>query len=227
MQARSSQRNGRADAYRGARGRCCPRRDATLDAPRHHTGLEGRHGRKATARKSAEPLHRHDPRKVGDMSTGSLSLDEQHAIRNATAWYPQKREGAGQPDTITGELVALDSVWSDYHEESRIVAVVRSDDGAMWSVRTYPARLHDEWLQLKPQIGERVSVKFAGMLERKKDGKPYPDFSVAVERDRATRFDYDRMGSEVFADATEEETYAATGDELQHKRDERDDDVPF
>jgi hypothetical protein len=123
-----------------------------------------------------------------------LSLDEQHQISGATPWYPHRREGADQPDTATGELVALDSVWSDYHEGLRILAVICEDGGAMWSVRTYPTRLHDEWLAVRPQLGERISVKFLGMLERKKDGKPYPDFSVAAERPGPKpKFNYDRI----------------------------------
>ena len=53
----------------------------------------------------------------------NLSLEEQHAIREAAGWYPWRSEGTGQPDTITGEVVALDSVWSDYRDELRILAV--------------------------------------------------------------------------------------------------------
>jgi hypothetical protein len=128
------------------------------------------------------------------MSTNSLTLDEQHAIREAEAWYPWKPSGADQPQTITGDVVALDSVWSDYQNDFRVVAVLRDGDGKMWSVRTYPTRLHDEWLRMRPQIGERVSVRFAGLLERKKDSKPYPDITVAVERDTPMTFDYGRLG---------------------------------
>lgn len=174
-----------------------------------------------------------DPRKVDkEVTPTPLTLDEQHNLRTAKAWYPHKREGAGQGDTLTGELVALDSVWSDYHEATRVVAVVRDDDGAMWSVRTYPTRLHDEWLRAQPQVGERVSVKFAGMLERKKDGKAYPDFSVAVERDAPAVFDYGRVGAEASDgelpdDVVEDEARGQAQADAQAESNARDADIPF
>jgi hypothetical protein len=126
-----------------------------------------------------------------------LSLEDQHAVHNAEPWYPWKPEGQDQPHTISGELVKIDSVWSDYHEGFRVLAVLREPGGKCWSIRTYPTRLHDEWLRAAPQIGELTSPAFTGMLARKKDGKSYPDFSVAVERDGPPpAFDYARVGGE-------------------------------
>ena len=133
----------------------------------------------------------------------NATLDEQLAIREATAWYPWKSDGVGQPETVRGEVVGLDSVWSDYASEFRIIAVIRDDDGELWSVRSYPSRLHDEWLRLQPQLGERVAVKFAGMRERKKDSKSYPDFALAVEREAPAKFDYSRIDAEASSDGIE------------------------
>jgi len=127
----------------------------------------------------------------------TLTIDDQHDARSAKPWFPYRKEGAGQPDTVTGVVVAIDSVFSDYHEGSRLKVVLRADDGAFWDVRTYPTRLHDELLAVRPQIGEVASVRFTGMRERKKDGKEYPDFSVAVERDTPAAFDYGRVGATV------------------------------
>jgi hypothetical protein len=129
------------------------------------------------------------------MSASSLTLDEQHDVRNAEAWYPYKAAGKDQPYAIAGELVLLDSVWSDYAEAFKVIAVIRETEGKCWQVRTYPARLHDEWCKAAPQIGERVGVKFTGVKEHKRYEKAYPDFSVVAEREGPPpAFDYARMG---------------------------------
>jgi hypothetical protein len=121
------------------------------------------------------------------------TIEDQHAARNATPWYPHRSEGEGQPTTLTGTVMAIDSVYSDYHDATRIKAVIRDGEGQMWDVRSYPTRLHDEWLSARPQIGEVASVKFTGMRERKVDKKAYPDFSVAVEREAPAAFDYTKL----------------------------------
>ena len=129
------------------------------------------------------------------MKPNKALLDDQHAARSAKPWFPYRKEGAGQPDTVMGIVVAIDSVYSDYHDGPRLKAVLRDEDGSFWDIRTYPTRLHDEWLAVQPQIGEVASVRFTGMRERKKDGKEYPDFSVAVERETPSAFDYGRLGA--------------------------------
>ncbi len=159
----------------------------------------------------------------------SSTLEEKLSISEADPWYPFKSDGAGQPQTIAGELVALDSVWSDYQNDLRIVAVIRDSDGKMWSVRTYPTRLHSEWLKATPQIGETVAVRFTGMLERKKDGRAYPDFAVAVDRETPSVFDYSRMGAEPQgADVAEDEArHQAQADAQAEDVPRPDDDPPF
>jgi hypothetical protein len=125
----------------------------------------------------------------------SSTLDEQLEVRSAEAWYPWKSDGAGQPEKIAGEVAAIDSVYSDYQAELRLIVVIREESGRAWNVRTYPTRLHEEWLRLQPQIGEKVALKFCGMVARKQDGKSYPDFALAVEREQPEKFDYARMGA--------------------------------
>src|ERR1039458_8715278 len=124
----------------------------------------------------------------------NATLDEQIDIRSATPWYSWKNEGAGQPEMITGEVAAIDSVYSDYQQELRLIVVIRAKDGTSWSLRTYPTRLHAEWMRLQPKIGETVAVKFVGMCTRKQDGKSYPDFAIAVEREEPEAFDYSKVG---------------------------------
>jgi hypothetical protein len=156
----------------------------------------------------------------------SLTLEEQHDVRNAEAWFPHKPAGKDQPRSIAGELVSLDSVWSDYHETFKVLAVIRAEDRC-WSVRTYPTRLHDEWCRQAPQVGERVGIRFTGMLERKKDGKPYPDYTVAVERDGPPpAFDYGRVGGPS-SDVEPEPTDAPASPEQPVAAPAGDRDIPF
>jgi hypothetical protein len=125
----------------------------------------------------------------------NATLDEQLDVRSATAWYPWKGEGDGQPTKITGEVAAIDSVYSDYQQELRLIVVIRAEDGTSWNLRTYPTRLHAEWLRLQPKIGERVAVQYVGMCTRKQDSKQYPDFAIAVEREEPEEFDYSKVGA--------------------------------
>lgn len=156
----------------------------------------------------------------------SLSLDDQHSIRGAEPWFPHRKQGATQPDTVTGEVVSLDSVWSDYNESSRVATVIREADGKMWSIRTYPTRLHDEWLRARPQVGETVSVRFIGMLERKRDGREYPDYSVAVERDAPGTFNYGRLAPDEPSESESEELGEPPPRPPIRPTDD-DDDIPF
>ncbi len=163
-----------------------------------------------------------------------LTIEEQHAMANPQTWWPYKPEGKDQPHTITGRLVSVDAIWSDKSNGFRIAAVIYDEDRVMWSVRTYPKELHGKWKDLKPQIGETVSVRYTGEKHSERYKRDYPAFSVAVIRNKPVKsFDYAGLNGGGEQDVEAEvpiepvDDPVAPASSTAQRAEEGDSDIPF
>jgi hypothetical protein len=93
------------------------------------------------------------------------------------AWIPL---AAGQ--SITGELVDLDTAWSDYRGSEYPILRIRDDEGREWAVHAVRKVLYSEVLKWKPEVGERLTVAYHGPAEKAKAGmSPAEIYRVRVE----------------------------------------------
>lgn len=121
-------------------------------------------------------------------ATRRLSLEEQldqgaPSLDGAPkAWCPHKYEE--QSPLLVGELVGVGTCLSDHDAREHPLLHVRTDDGDEFAVRCYHSVLEAEVRKLNPQVGERIGLRYFGMVKGRTSN--YHHYRVAAERPTAT-----------------------------------------
>ena len=119
-----------------------------------------------------------------------MSLEDRLEQGLASAWRPDQDD----PDTLIGEVVEIAVGTSDY--DPYPLVVVRKDDGEEKAVHAFHTVLKNEILRQKPQVGERVGIKYLGEQKTKPGSKFSSFIGYRVKVDRAAAaFDWAKFGS--------------------------------
>lgn len=136
-----------------------------------------------------------------------------------SAWRPDQED----PDVIIGEVVDIQVGTSDYDPYPLIV--IRQDSGEEKAIHGFHTVLKNELMRHKPQVGERMGVKYLGE-QATKPGSKYKSFiGYRVKVDRASSaFDWNKIGQP----GPEEEAYkVAESEPVTVPAGAVDDDIPF
>lgn len=146
------------------------------------------------------------------------ALEERLEAGLAPAWRPDKEDAA----VLIGEVVDIDVGTSDY--EPYPLLVVRTDDGAEFAVHAFHTVLKNELTRQKPQIGERIGIKYLGEQATKPGSKfkSFIGYRVKVDR-KAAAFDWNKIGVEPEDEAAD----APKPPDVDAPADAGDDDIPF
>ena len=118
-----------------------------------------------------------------------MNLEERLEAGLPTAWRPDKDD----MDILIGEVVDIQIGTSDYGQYP--IVVVRTQDGTEKAVHGFHSVLQSELQKHRPNVGERVGIKFLGDVPTK-PGSPYKSYKgyrIQVERD-GTAFNWDALG---------------------------------
>lgn len=88
----------------------------------------------------------------------------------AAGWRPS--EG----DVVSGQVVSIDRGWSSQMDSYYPIVTLQPDEGDPVAIHCFHASLRAKLVDLKPEIGETLIVKFQG----KRPQKNRPDRTVAV-----------------------------------------------
>jgi len=149
-----------------------------------------------------------------------MNLEQRLESGLPSAWRPDQEDS----DTLIGEVVDIQVGTSDYDPYPLIV--IRTDLGEEKAVHGFHTVLKNELLRKKPQIGERIGIKYLGEQKTKPGSKfsSFIGYRVQVDRQMG-EFDWSKMGQ------IEEELEAYTpppkADPVTVPADAGDDDVPF
>lgn len=118
-----------------------------------------------------------------------MSLEDRLESGLPSAWRPDQED----PDLIIGEVVDLQVGTSDYAPYPLVV--IRQDDGEEKAIHGFHTVLKNELLRQKPQIGERIGIKYLGEQETKPGSKFKSFIGYRVKMDRAAgAFDWSKIG---------------------------------
>lgn len=149
-----------------------------------------------------------------------MSIEERLESGLPSAWRPDQDD----PDMIVGEVVDIQVGTSDYDPYPLIL--IRQDDGEEKAVHGFHTVLKNELKRQRPQIGERMGIKYLGEQKTKPGSKfnSFIGYRVKVERDTGA-FDWSKLGQP----EPQEEAYAAAPEPeaVTVPADVGDDDVPF
>lgn len=147
----------------------------------------------------------------------NVSLEDRLESGNASAWRPDQ----GDPDVLLGVVTEISWGTSDY--APYLIVTVRQEDGEEKAIHAFHTVLRRELERQKPNIGERIGVKYLGEQEAKnsKYGK-FIGYRLKVDR-AAGAFDWNQV-----APTDEPDPYAAPEPEPVTVPDGAgDDDIPF
>lgn len=118
-----------------------------------------------------------------------MSLEERLESGLPSAWRPDQEDDA----TIIGEVVEIQVGTSDYG--SYPLLVIRKDDGEEKAIHGFHTVLQNELVRQKPQVGERIGIKYLGEVPTKPGSKfkSFTGYRVKVEREGAQAFDWSRI----------------------------------
>lgn len=152
-----------------------------------------------------------------------MSLEDRLESGLPSAWRPDQED----PAVLIGEVMDIEVGESDYGRYP--IIVVRQADGEEKAVHGFHSVLQNELMKHKPQVGERVGIKYLGDVETKPGSKfkSYKGYRVKVERDQATAFDWNRIGQ-----APEEEPVHVVYEQVEEQpvtvpAGAGDDEIPF
>lgn len=152
-----------------------------------------------------------------------MSLEDRLESGLPSAWRPDQ-EG---PDTLIGTVVDIQVGSSDYGTYP--IVVIRNDEGVEKAIHGFHSVLQNELKKHRPNIGERVGVKYQGEITPKSGGRPYKGYRVVVEREAGGSFDWgaidavEEVGGRTIYDTTgAREPVSVTAPEGAG-----DDDIPF
>lgn len=151
-----------------------------------------------------------------------MSLEDRLESGLPSAWRPDQDD----PDTLIGQVVAIEVGQSDYGKYP--IIVLRGDSGREKAIHGFHSVLQNELMKKRPQIGERVGIKFLGEIAGQ-GGRSYKGYRVEVERDGGSSFDWNTIGAAPAEDTIGRVVY----DEVQANEPVTvpagagDDDIPF
>jgi hypothetical protein len=118
-----------------------------------------------------------------------VSLEDRLESGLASAWRPDQED----PDVIIGEVTEISFASSDY--EPYPLIVIRQEDGTEKAVHAFHTVLKNELLRQKPNIGERIGIKYLGEQPTKPGSKfkSFIGYRVKVDR-KAGTFDWNQVG---------------------------------
>jgi hypothetical protein len=148
-----------------------------------------------------------------------VSLEDRLESGLPSAWRPDQKD----PDTIIGEVLEIQVGTSDYAPYPLLI--VRQDDGTEKAIHGFHTVLKNELLRHKPQVGERLGVKYLGEQETKPGSKFKSFIGYRVHVDRAAAaFDWGKLGEP----EVEDEVYRAPEPEpVTVPANAQDDSIPF
>jgi hypothetical protein len=117
-------------------------------------------------------------------------LEERLEAGLAPAWRPDKED----PSVLIGKVVSIEQGTSEY--EPYPLIVVEQDDGTEMAVHGFHTVLKNELIKQRPQIGERIGIKYLGEVPTKPGSKfkSYTGYRVKVERAAGAEFDWSKVG---------------------------------
>ena len=147
-----------------------------------------------------------------------MSLEDRLESGLPSAWRPDQED----PPVIIGEVLEIQKGTSDY--EPYPLVIVRKDDGEEKAVHGFHTVLKNELMRHRPQVGERIGIKYLGEQPTKPGSKFKSFIGYRVKMDRqAVEFDWNKIGQ-----PEEEEAYAAIEREpVTVPAGASDDDIPF
>lgn len=121
-----------------------------------------------------------------------MSLEDRLEQGLPEAWRPDKEDAA----ILIGEVIEIEVGTSDYG--SYPILVIRQDDGIEKAVHGFHSVLVNELVKHKPNVGERVGIKYLGDVPTKPGSKfkSYKGYRVKVERDKGASFDWSKLGQD-------------------------------
>ena len=133
-----------------------------------------------------------------------MSFEERLESGLPSAWRPDQEDSP----LIVGEVVDIQVGTSDYAPYPLIV--IRQDDGEEKAIHGFHTVLKNELLKTKPQIGERMGIKYLGEQATKPGSKFKSFIGYRVKMDRAAGvFDWNKIGQP----EVEDEAYQAVEQE--------------
>lgn len=122
-------------------------------------------------------------------------------------------------DTITGKVIGLDRGYSDYNG-GRYYPIVTLDTGSgLVQVHCFHAMLENKLKSIRPEIGDRLTIVYAGQKPSKDGRRTVSHYTVSTDRPQdAGRF-WDAMPGESRARTGRPSGESAGG--------YADDDIPF
>lgn len=118
-----------------------------------------------------------------------MSLEDRLESGLPSAWRPDQDDA----DVLIGEVIEIELGQSDYG--SYPIIVVKTAEGEK-AVHGFHSVLQNELLKHKPQVGERVGIKYLGDVPTKPGSKykSYKGYRVKVDREQGAAFDWSRLG---------------------------------
>jgi hypothetical protein len=103
----------------------------------------------------------------------------------AEAWRPDPG------DKLVGEIVEL-GARAGYDDELYPIVTIRQDNGVELAAHCFHTVLRNELAKLKPQVGQRIAVKYEGEVATANGRSRYHSYRVAT--DRAPVFSWTAFG---------------------------------
>ncbi len=119
----------------------------------------------------------------------SSSLADRLQRGAAPGWRPEVG------DAVIGTVVDIDEALSNFGEGVYpVITIARDDDSTEVAVHAFHTVLKHEVAKKRPQVGDRIGIKYLGVPQ----GKKYEAYRVLLER--PVKVDYDRMELEAQAE---------------------------
>jgi hypothetical protein len=130
-----------------------------------------------------------------------VSLEDRLEAGLPSAWRPDQDD----PDLLVGEVIEIEVGSSEYGHYP--IIVIRKEDGEEKAVHGFHTVLRNELMKHKPNVGERVGIKYLGDVETKPGSKfkSFKGYRVKVEREKAATFNWSSFGES----ASEEQIHNA------------------
>ena len=88
-------------------------------------------------------------------------------------------------DALIGKIVGYSEGYDSFYRKAAYpIAIVQDEDSdELWSIHMFLPALLSQFSKVKPQVVERVCIRFDGMRENRMGTYEYKDFSVNVQRE--------------------------------------------
>lgn len=97
---------------------------------------------------------------------------------------PERWNADDEPGTtLIGKLLRFETIVTEFGA-SPVAVIQDEDDGTVYGVALFRSVLKKKFDTLEPQPGDVVGLKYIGLIPpRNKDGRPYHNYAMRVERD--------------------------------------------